>query len=66
MEGIAQYPLTLECRVLYRQKQDLSLIPEDIRVRSYPENVDSSAPLANRDAHIMYIGEILSCYRIGD
>lgn len=28
--GIREYPLTLECRILYAQKQDLSLLPEHI------------------------------------
>ena len=28
--GIREYPLTLECRILYAQKQDLSLLPEQI------------------------------------
>ncbi len=60
--GILEYPLTLECRVLYSQKQDLAGIPEEIRKRSYPQDVDSSCPLANRDAHIAYIGEIVDAY----
>lgn len=29
--GIKQYSLTIECRVLYSQDQDLSRIPEDIK-----------------------------------
>ncbi len=64
--AVRQYPLTLECRVLYSQRQDLSRIPEDIRERSYPQAVDGSAPLANRDAHTAYIGEIVDAYIIGD
>ena len=62
--GIREYPLTLECRVLYSQKQDLTGIPEAIRKRSYPQDVDSSCPMANRDAHIAYIGEIVDAYLI--
>lgn len=31
--GIKEYPLTLECKVLYSQKQDLEKIPEDIRAK---------------------------------
>ena len=34
--GIKEYPLTLECKVLYSQKQDLEKIPEDIRAKMYP------------------------------
>ena len=62
--GILEYPLTLECKVLYSQKQDLAGIPEAIRNRSYPQDVDSSCPMANRDAHIAYIGEIVDAYLI--
>ena len=64
--GVAQYPLTIECRVLYSQKQDLSALPEDIRAGSYPQDVDGGAPLANRDAHTAYIGEIVDAYIIRD
>ena len=60
--AIAEYPLTLECRVLYTQKQDLSLLPEDIRKSDYPAEVDGTAPLANRDPHTVYIGEIVNAY----
>ena len=62
--GVREYPITLECRVLYAQKQDLGRIPEDIRARMYPQDVDGAYPMANRDAHVMYIGEIVSAYRI--
>ena len=64
--GIREYPLTLECEVLYAQKQDLSLLPEDIRSACYPQHVDVSAPLANRDAHTAYIGRIVSAYILRD
>ena len=62
--GIRELPLTLECKVIYRQLQDRSAIPEDIRVRNYPEDADSSAPGANRDYHIAYYGEIVKAYII--
>ena len=62
--AVAEYPLTLECEALYAQKQDLSLIPEDIRLSCYPQDVDSTAPLANRDPHTAYIGKIVNAYII--
>ena len=62
--GVRQYPLTLECRVLYAQDQDLAAIPEDIRERMYPQDVPGTAPLANRDFHTMYVGEIVDAYII--
>ena len=33
--GIQEYPLTLECRVIYRQEQDAPSLPEDIRKQFY-------------------------------
>lgn len=62
--AVAEYPLTLECEVLYTQKQDLSLIPEDIRRSCYPQEVDETNPLANRDPHTAYIGRIVNAYII--
>ena len=64
--GIRQYPLTLECKVLYAQDQDLSQIPADILRSTYPQNVPGTAPLANRDFHTMYVGEIVAAYIIRD
>ncbi len=62
--GIRQYPLTIECRVLYTQDQELDRIPEDIRSRMYPQDVDGTYPMANRDFHTMYVGEIVDAYVI--
>ena len=60
--GILEYPITLECRVLYSQELDPAAIPEDIRQRSYPQDVDGSFPMANRDVHTVYVGEIVDAY----
>ncbi len=62
--GIRQYPLTIECRILYQQDQVLDLIPEDIREKTYPQDVPGTYPMANRDFHTMYIGEIVAAYII--
>ena len=62
--GVKQYPLTIECRVLYAQDQDLSKIPEDIREKTYPQDVHGRYPMANRDYHTMYVGEIVDAYII--
>ena len=62
--GIAQLPLTLECKVIYRQQQDLSALPEQILTRYYPQDVDGSFPGSNRDYHIAYYGEIVNAYLI--
>ena len=62
--GIRQYPLTIECRILYAQDQELAKIPADIRERTYPQDVPGTEPLANRDFHTMYVGEIVDAYII--
>ena len=49
--GMLEAPLTLECRVVFRQKQDLDKIDPKF-MNSYPQDVPSTAPLGNRDAHI--------------
>ena len=63
--GVKEYPLTLECKVLYAQRQELQLLPRDIRERMYPQDVDSANPLANRDAHTAYVGEIVNARVLG-
>ena len=62
--GIRELPLTLECKVLYTQTQDLSALPEDILTRYYPQDVDGSYPGSNRDYHIAFYGEIVASYII--
>lgn len=62
--GIKELPLTLECKVLYRQLQDKNAIPEAIRQSMYPEGADSSCPGANRDYHVAYYGQIVNAYII--
>lgn len=60
--GFLEFPLTLECKVLYRRLQDLSLVPQDILDRYYPQEIDGSNPGKNRDAHFVYYGEIVDAY----
>ena len=62
--GIEEFPLTLECKVIYKQKQDLSAIPADILARYYPEIPDADFDGQNRDYHYAYYGEILGAYLI--
>ena len=62
--GIKEYPLTIECEKLYAQAQVLEDIPEPIRSTMYPQDVDVTNPLANKDVHTMYVGKIVSAYII--
>ena len=54
--GILEYPLTIECRVLYAQDQDMDAIPEELKKRFYPEGAGGF------DHHTMYVGLIESAY----
>ncbi len=62
--GIRELPMTLECKVLYRQPQDVSLIPEDIKAMFYPHKDVPGTHDSDTDDHIAYIGEIVSAYVI--
>ena len=62
--GIRELPLTLECKVLYKQQQDLSAIPEKILKRFYPVEDDTLHPGSDRDYHICYYAQILKAYII--
>ena len=52
--GIKELPLTLECRVIYRQRQENDKIPADLFDRYYPAG----------DFHTAFYGEIVSAYVI--
>ena len=56
--GIREYPLTLECKVLYQQDQLLDALPEAVRQRFYVRGSDAG------DFHTAYIGQIVSAYII--
>ncbi len=62
--GIKELPLTLECKIIYKQLQDKDSIPEEIKKRFYPENVPSNHPRSNNDYHSMFYGEIVGAYMI--
>lgn len=53
--AILEYPLTLECEVLYRQDQALEQIPEALRQRFYGGANDG-------DFHTAYIARIVDGY----
>ena len=54
--GIRQLPLTLECKVLFRNIQDERTLPEPLRSRYYPGEI--------ADNHIAYYAEIVCAYKI--
>lgn len=56
--GIREFPITLECRVMYKQLQDAGQLPESTANLYYPEE-DGKV-----DNHFAYYAEILSAYII--
>lgn len=62
--AIRELPLTLECRVIYKQAQDPQAITKENKRKFYPQNVDSSFHSANKDYHTAYYGEIVAAYLI--
>ena len=54
----------IECKVLYKQKQVLENLPEDIVKKDYPQDVDGTFVGANRDPHTAYYAEIVAAYII--
>jgi flavin reductase (DIM6/NTAB) family NADH-FMN oxidoreductase RutF len=57
--GIKELPLTLECKVIYQQDQDLSLLEPAIRQRSYP-----AGTVEENNFHTAYYGQIVDAYII--
>ena len=55
--GLKEFPLTLECRVLYRQEQESHLFNDEITRKFYAIETGD---------HICYYGEIVSAYIIED
>ena len=51
--AIKELPLTLECRLVYRQLQDVPAVAEQLRAIHYPEPYD---------IHVAYYGEITAAY----
>ncbi len=55
--AIAELPLTLECKVIYQQDQDLDLLAADDRNRCYPLGTGEE-----NNFHTAYYGEITAAY----
>ncbi len=62
--AIKQLPLTLECKVIYKQEQDPAEVPQQAKAKFYPQDVEGSFYGANRDYHTAYYGEIVNAYAL--
>jgi len=58
--GIQELPLTLECKVIYQEQQNLNRLPQEILTRFYPVMDEAGF----RDYHIAYYGEIVNAYLV--
>lgn len=58
--GIKELPLTLECKVIYKQAQDLNAVAPEHISRFYPVEPETGC----QDYHIAYYGEIVAAYLI--
>ncbi len=63
--AVKEFPLTLECRVIYRQDQEIALYSDEL-MPAYPQDVDSTNPMANKDPHSIVFGEIVAAYIMED
>lgn len=63
--AIKEYPLTLECRIVYKQLQDRNALAKD-KMEFYPQDVPSTFHDRNRDFHVAFYGEIEKAYIIED
>ena len=61
VDKIKEFPITLECRVVYKQDQDLRLLDEDKCQRYYAPGTANDG-----DYHTAYYGEVLAAYIIED
>ena len=57
--GIKELPLTLECKVIYKQAQDLAAIAQEHIDHYYPADENGKM-----DGHIAYYGQIVNAYVI--
>ena len=60
--GIREFPLTLECKVIFKQYQQENVLPKEIYDRYYP----ATAEQPDGDYHTAYYGQILNAYIIND
>lgn len=62
VDGFKELPLTLECRVVYKQTFDLDALAPEIQANDYPADVPSTASGSNHDPHTAYYGQIVAAY----
>jgi len=64
--AIAEVPLTLECKVIFREEMDKAKMPQEALDAFYPADVTDIEPARNCYTHVIYIGEIVDAYILED
>lgn len=64
--AIAEVPLTLECKVVYRHEMDQSTFPAEAIERFYPSDVTDINSPGSCYTHVAYVGEIVDAYVLED
>lgn len=62
--GVREFPLTLECRVIYKQAQDPAAIPLKLREAYHPASGTDLSKALNRTYHTAFYGQIAAAYII--
>jgi len=58
--GIKEFPLTLECKIIYRQLQEKELMVDTIKDRFYPKHKSEEY----KKYHTMFYGEVVGAFII--
>ena len=62
--GIKEFPLTLECKVIYKSDIEIADVYCDTVPELYPQEITNPDVARNCEKHTAYIGEIVSSYII--
>lgn len=62
--GIKELPLTLECKIIEKEDQNIPSLLKALRDRYYPEDVTDLRAGCNPEIHTAFYGEILNAYII--
>ena len=55
--AISELPMTIECNIIYKERQNYREMPQDVLQRFYPNAAQNPD-----DVHTVYYGEIISSY----
>lgn len=62
--AVKEFPLTLECKVIYKEKQEKERILKAYSDKFYPKDEASGKETEDKNYHTAYYGQIVSSYII--